>query len=93
MKYTNIKSSNVEWLGDIPSHWEIKRGKNCLTLLSRSVLDDDDIITCFRDGEVTLRKNRREEGFTNDQSDRTKALLNAVSSLSNTYLKCLITSL
>ena len=65
MKYTNIKSSNVEWLGDIPSHWEIKRGKNCLTLLSRSVLDDDDIITCFRDGEVTLRKNRREEGFTN----------------------------
>lgn len=65
MKYRNIKSSNVEWLGDIPSHWEIKRGKNCLTLLSRSVLDDDDIITCFRDGEVTLRKNRREEGFTN----------------------------
>ena len=65
MKYTNIKSSNVEWLGDIPSHWEIKRGKNCLTLLSRPVLDDDDIITCFRDGEVTLRKNRREEGFTN----------------------------
>lgn len=65
MKYTNIKSSNIEWIGDIPSHWEIKRGKNCLTLLSRPVLDDDDIITCFRDGEVTLRKNRREEGFTN----------------------------
>lgn len=65
MKYTNIKSSNIEWIGDIPSHWEIKRGKNSLTLLSRPVLDDDDIITCFRDGEVTLRKNRREEGFTN----------------------------
>lgn len=64
MQY-EMKDSRIEWLGDIPSHWEIKRGKNCLTLLSRSVLDDDDIITCFRDGEVTLRKNRREEGFTN----------------------------
>ena len=64
MQY-EMKDSRIEWLGAIPSHWEIKRGKNCLTLLSRSVLDDDDIITCFRDGEVTLRKNRREEGFTN----------------------------
>jgi type I restriction enzyme S subunit len=27
--------------------------------------EDDEIVTCFRDGEVTLRKNRREEGFTN----------------------------
>ena len=26
--------------------------------------DDDGVITCFRDGEVTLRSNRREEGFT-----------------------------
>ena len=64
MQY-EMKDSRIEWLGAIPYHWEIKRGKNCLTLLSRPVLDDDDIITCFRDGEVTLRKNRREEGFTN----------------------------
>lgn len=63
--YSEMEDSGIKWIGDIPSHWEIKRGKNCLTLLSRSVLDDDDIITCFRDGEVTLRKNRREEGFTN----------------------------
>jgi len=64
MQY-EMKDSRIEWLGNIPSHWEIKRGKNCLTLLSRPVLDEDDTITCFRDGEVTLRKNRREEGFTN----------------------------
>ena len=25
---------------------------------------DDEVITCFRDGEVTLRRNRRKEGFT-----------------------------
>lgn len=63
--YSKMKDSGIKWIGDIPSHWKIKRGKNCLTLLSRPVLNDDDIITCFRDGEVTLRKNRREEGFTN----------------------------
>ena len=26
--------------------------------------EDDGVITCFRDGEVTLRSNRREDGFT-----------------------------
>jgi len=26
---------------------------------------EDEMVTCFRDGQVTLRRNRREEGFTN----------------------------
>lgn len=30
----------------------------------KPVREDDGVITCFRDGEVTLRSNRREEGFT-----------------------------
>jgi hypothetical protein len=29
-----------------------------------SPLDDDKIITAFRDGQVTLRENRRSEGYT-----------------------------
>jgi type I restriction enzyme S subunit len=33
--------------------------------MSRPVRDIDEIITAFRDGEVTLRANRRQEGFTN----------------------------
>ena len=49
---------------NIPAHWDVERGKNILTLLDRPVKDDDEVITCFRDGEVTLRKNRREDGFT-----------------------------
>lgn len=44
--------------------WNIQRGKNILSLLERPVLEDDGVITCFRDGEVTLRSKRREEGFT-----------------------------
>jgi len=56
--------SGVSWIGRMPSHWEIQKGKFILTRLDRPVLEDDGVITCFRDGEVTLRSNRREEGFT-----------------------------
>lgn len=58
------KDSGIEWIGNIPSTWKIVRGKNILVLLDRPVKSTDEVITCFRDGEVTLRKNRREDGFT-----------------------------
>ena len=35
-----------------------------LKYLQKPVREDDGVITCFRDGEVTLRSNRREDGFT-----------------------------
>ena len=59
-----MKDSGIEWIGKIPKHWKVRKGKYCLKYLQKPVREDDDIITCFRDGEVTLRKNRREEGFT-----------------------------
>ena len=59
-----MKNSGIAWVGLIPSKWEIKRGKYVMSLLNRPVTDSDETITCFRDGEVTLRKNRRLEGFT-----------------------------
>ena len=63
--YTAMKDSGIPWIGEIPKSWDIVRGKNTITLLERPVNSSDDVITCFRDREVTLRKNRREEGFTN----------------------------
>lgn len=59
-----MKDSGVEWIGKIPAEWNIEKGKHILLLLERPVLESDSVITCFRDGEVTLRSNRREEGFT-----------------------------
>lgn len=59
-----MKDSGQKWALDIPVEWEIKRGKNSLILLNRPTYDSDNVVTCFRDGEVTLRSNRREEGFT-----------------------------
>lgn len=60
----NMKKSNIDYLGDIPNHWSIRRLKYVLTPLSREVLESDEVVTCFRDGEVTLRKNKKEEGYT-----------------------------
>ena len=59
-----MKESGIAWVGDMPKEWNVKRGKFTLKLLCRSVEESDEVITCFRDGEVTLRKNRREDGFT-----------------------------
>lgn len=59
-----MKDSGIEWIGAIPEGWSIARGKHILTLLQRAVFPTDGVITCFRDGEVTLRSNRREDGFT-----------------------------
>ena len=59
-----MKDSGVDWIGDIPEHWEVRRAKYIFKKLSRPVRDGDGVVTCFRDGEVTLRTNRRTEGFT-----------------------------
>lgn len=59
-----MRDSGIEWVGKIPTTWEIIRGKYILKYLQKPVKENDSVITCFRDGMVTLRSNRREEGFT-----------------------------
>ena len=59
------KPSGIDWIGDIPIHWETVQPKYRLNRVTRPIDGQDEVITCFRDGVVTLRKNRREEGFTN----------------------------
>ena len=54
----------MQWLKEIPSLWEEKRAKYIYQKQNRIPKENDDVITCFRDGEVTLRKNRRTTGFT-----------------------------
>lgn len=63
-RYEKYKDSGISWLGEIPSHWQARRAKFLFDRKQRPVSDDDDIVTAFRDGQVTLRKNRREDGFT-----------------------------
>jgi type I restriction enzyme S subunit len=64
-KYERYKNSCVEWLGEVPEHWEVEKGKWLFVKMERPVRPEDDVVTAFRDGQVTLRTNRRTEGFTN----------------------------
>lgn len=63
--YERYKDSGVDWLGEIPSDWELEKAKWLFKKMERPVSPNDEIVTCFRDGQVTLRSNRRTEGFTN----------------------------
>ena len=62
--YEEYKETGLPWLDKVPKQWEIKRAKAVYKKESRAVSDTDGVITCFRDGVVTLRKNRRISGFT-----------------------------
>ncbi|MGQ4412180.1 restriction endonuclease subunit S, partial [[Kitasatospora] papulosa] len=57
--------TTIPGLGDIPSSWQTKRAKWLLNRQRRQVRPQDGIVTAFRDGQVTLRDNRRTDGFTN----------------------------
>lgn len=64
-RYSEYKDSGVYYIPQIPSEWNVLKGKILFKQEKRPVNKEDEIVTCFRDGEVTLRKNRRLEGFTN----------------------------
>ncbi|HBA55912.1 MAG TPA: restriction endonuclease subunit S [Syntrophorhabdus aromaticivorans] len=63
----NVRLSSIPgFLFDkLPSHWPILRAKLLFRQVEPIIPDNAEIITCFRDGRVTLRRNRRTTGFTN----------------------------
>jgi type I restriction enzyme S subunit len=52
------------WIGKVPEHWDLLKGKELFVQVKRGVREDDGTVTAFRDGVVTLRSNRRTTGFT-----------------------------
>ena len=62
--YPEYKSTALDWLPRVPAHWEVKKGKRIFYRAMREVRPEDEVVTAFRDGQVTLRKNRRTSGFT-----------------------------
>ena len=59
-----LKDSGIEWLGKVPKDYKIMRSKYLWKKEKREIQDNYGVITAFRDGEVTLRTNRRVDGFT-----------------------------
>src|SRR6266542_3260493 len=62
--YSEYKESGLAWTAKLPAHWSTERAKWLFTKMDRRVRAEDEIVTCFRDGMVTLRRNRRLRGFT-----------------------------
>ena len=54
----------LEWSPELPADWKVEQARRVLRRVKRPVRTDDQTVTAFRDGEVTLRSNRRTEGFT-----------------------------
>ena len=62
--YPEYAAAHLPWTEILPSHWRLERAKWLFQRMQRPVRPEDAVVTCFRDGTVTLRKNRRIEGFT-----------------------------
>lgn len=65
LRHESYRPSGIQWVKAIPSHWRVERAKWLFERAERPVRPEDDVVTAFRDGQVTLRTNRRTEGFTN----------------------------
>ena len=51
-KYGAYKESGFQWFGTVPEHWALQRGKWLFLKAERPIQNGDDIVTCFRDGQV-----------------------------------------
>lgn len=63
--YSTYKTTGLDWLPQIPAHWEIVRVTRLFEKRSELAVDEDEIVTAFITGQVTLRKNVRAEGLKN----------------------------
>lgn len=59
-----VKDSGIEWIGQTPAHWDAVRFKYLFTQSRLPVRKGDGVVTSYRDGQVTLRANRRLDGYT-----------------------------
>jgi len=59
-----MRDSGVEWIPKIPAHWQVERFKYLYKQSHLPTKDNDGMVTSYRDGQVTLRSNRRLNGYT-----------------------------
>lgn len=62
--YPQKQASGIPWAPILPAAWGVERGKTLFKKVERPIRPDDGVVTCFRDGVVTLRSRRRTSGFT-----------------------------
>ena len=60
-KYSSYKDSGVKWLGEIPSHWELRHLRNFLTIFSEKGYGDSQLLSVTRERGVILRDKENKE--------------------------------
>ncbi len=60
-KYDSYKDSGVKWLGEIPSHWEVRHLRNFLTLFSEKGYGNSQLLSVTREKGVILRDKENKE--------------------------------
>jgi type I restriction enzyme, S subunit len=58
-----VSTAEIPWMAAIPRHWGARRAKYLFRQSRLPPKEDDGVVTAFRDGQVTLRDNRRTDGF------------------------------
>lgn len=66
--YTEMKDSGIEWVGEIPVHWEIARMKSILENVSIKNHPDAEVLSLYRDYGV-LPKNSRDDNHNVTSED------------------------
>nr|WP_312448894.1 restriction endonuclease subunit S [Brevundimonas naejangsanensis] len=66
--YDSYKESGVEWLGKVPSHWQIVPFWSLYRRTKRTGFPDADLLSVYRDYGV-IRKSDRDDNFNNPSDD------------------------
>lgn len=72
-KYKEYKDSGVQWLGEIPSHWKVVRGKYLLRIQTSSSKRNNKIglenIECFTGKYISTITSFEGDGVDFDEGD------------------------
>ncbi|WP_297718032.1 hypothetical protein [Intestinimonas sp.] len=68
--FSEMKDSGIEWIGEIPVHWEIARMKSILENVSIKNHPDAEVLSLYRDYGV-LPKNSRDDNHNEVMSNWT----------------------
>ena len=71
-KYDKYKTSGLDWLGDIPDEWEVKRVKDCSNLLSGETITANEFLD---QGDYPVYGGNGLRGFVNKYTNNGNYIL------------------
>ena len=63
-KNAPMKDSGIDWIGEIPEHWEVRRGKDVFKEVSRKGLPDEPLLAASQKQGVVLKSMLLQKSMT-----------------------------